>query len=147
MAEQSEFSADRVVLHLPVANGVDTHIGNKVRQRRLALGMNQEVLASALGVTFQQVQKYERGLNRLSASRLFELTRVLGVPIKYFYDGLHEPRSEKLPSWHDAPPIDASAFLGTQEGAELIACYLAIDDVASRRVVMTVMRALAAKST
>ena len=67
-------------------NPVDVHVGNRMRQRRTLLGMSQEKLGEALGLTFQQVQKYERGMNRVSASRLFDLSRVLDVPIAYFFE-------------------------------------------------------------
>lgn len=69
---------------------LDAYIGAKVRMRRLMLNMSQETLSGKLGVTFQQVQKYEKGLNRISASRLFELALALGVPVGYFYEGLEE---------------------------------------------------------
>ncbi len=67
---------------------VDVHVGARVRQRRTLLGMNQTKLGQAIGLTFQQVQKYERGTNRISASRLFELSQVLDVPIQYFFDDM-----------------------------------------------------------
>lgn len=70
------------------ANSIDRHIGNKVRERRLEIGMSQERLADALGITFQQVQKYEKGVNRIAASRLFEMTHALDVNIAYFFAGL-----------------------------------------------------------
>ena len=71
-----------------VPDPVDVHVGARIRTRRLLLGMNQETLASALGLTFQQVQKYEGGANRVSASRLAEVAEVLGVPVAYFFNDL-----------------------------------------------------------
>jgi transcriptional regulator with XRE-family HTH domain len=68
--------------------GVDAHVGTRIRLRRTMLGMSQEKLGSALGLTFQQVQKYERGLNRVGASRLYDLARVLDVPISFFFDDM-----------------------------------------------------------
>src|SRR3954467_4687506 len=67
-------------------NPIDVHVGNRIRLRRTLLGMSQERLAEQMGLTFQQVQKYERGTNRVSSSRLFDLTRIMSVPIAYFYD-------------------------------------------------------------
>src|SRR5579872_1601759 len=67
-------------------NPVDAHVGTRVRMRRTLLGMSQEKLGDSLGLTFQQVQKYERGANRVGASRLFELSRVLDVPVSFFFD-------------------------------------------------------------
>ena len=69
-------------------NFVDRHVGNRVRMRRLLVGMSQEKLGELLGITFQQVQKYEKGSNRVSASRLYQISRVLSVPVQYFYDEL-----------------------------------------------------------
>src|SRR4051794_36261191 len=67
-------------------NPIDVHVGNRIRLRRTLLGMSQERLAEQIGLTFQQVQKYERGTNRVSSSRLFDLSRVLDVPIRYFFE-------------------------------------------------------------
>src|SRR5437016_10124339 len=72
-------------------NPVDVHVGSRVRLRRTLLGMSQEKLGEAIGLTFQQVQKYERGANRIGASRLFDLSRVLDVPVSFFFDDMaHE---------------------------------------------------------
>src|SRR5918992_4717448 len=68
------------------ANPIDLHVGSRVRLRRMLLGMSQEKLAERLGLTFQQIQKYEKGINRIGASRLFDLAQVLGVPVQFFYD-------------------------------------------------------------
>ena len=81
------------------ANPVDIHVGNRVRLRRTLLGLSQESLGEALGLTFQQVQKYERGANRIGASRLFDLARVLGVPVTYFYEEMSVIKREKSVSW------------------------------------------------
>src|SRR5688572_10163347 len=77
------------------ANPIDIHVGSRVRFRRMLLGMSQEKLGERLGLTFQQVQKYEKGINRIGASRLFDLAQVLGVPVQFFYDDapLPEPRA------------------------------------------------------
>ncbi len=72
-------------------NPVDTHVGQRVRTRRRLLGISQERLAEALGLTFQQVQKYERGANRISASKLYEIARFLASPVSYFFEGLTDP--------------------------------------------------------
>eukprot|EP01035_Chromulina_nebulosa_P063261 gene63261-86543_t len=70
---------------------IDVHVGSRIRLRRTLMGLSQERLGEALGLTFQQVQKYERGVNRVGASRLFDLSRVLDVPISFFFDDLPEP--------------------------------------------------------
>ena len=78
------------------ANPIDVHVGNRVRMRRMLIGMSQEKLGDQLGLTFQQVQKYEKGSNRVSASRLYQMAQILGVNIQFFYDdmpGMHFRRS------------------------------------------------------
>ncbi len=72
----------------------DVHVGSRVRVRRTMLGMSQEKLGESVGLTFQQMQKYERGMNRIGASRLYELSGVLGVPVSYFFEGLDDARSK-----------------------------------------------------
>src|ERR1700733_2897255 len=79
-------------------NPIDVHVGQRVRQRRTLLGMSQEKLAEAIGLTFQQVQKYERGANRVGSSRLFDLARVLDVPVSYFFEEMSVSTQEKSPS-------------------------------------------------
>ncbi len=78
-------------------NPVDVYVGNRVKHRRTTLGMSQEQLGVALGVTFQQVQKYERGANRIGASRLWDLSRVLECPVSYFYDDMDEETASNSP--------------------------------------------------
>ena len=70
------------------ANNVDRHVGTRIRERRVMLGLSQQQMADMIGVTYQQAHKYERGINRISAGRLYEISRVLNVPITFFYDGL-----------------------------------------------------------
>jgi transcriptional regulator with XRE-family HTH domain len=127
------------------ANSIDTHIGNRVRLRRMLLGMSQERLGELLKVTFQQVQKYERGTNRVSASRLFELAKVLGVSIDYFYDTLIA-RTEPQISGFAEPTDDEAAMLGflaTREGIELNRAFMRITDPARRRAVVELVRSMA----
>src|ERR1700748_3815102 len=78
-------------------NPVDVHVGSRVRLRRTLLGMSQEKLGEAIGLTFQQVQKYERGANRIGASRLFDLSRVLDVPVSFFFDEMSENAAHQSP--------------------------------------------------
>src|SRR5579885_3362661 len=84
------------------ANPIDVQVGNRVRIRRMLIGMSQERLGDLLGLTFQQVQKYEKGVNRIGAGRLFEVARILGVPIDFFYDGV-APSSEGVAE--ATPPV------------------------------------------
>ena len=126
------------------ANAVDTHIGNRVRMRRMLIGMSQERLGELLKITFQQVQKYERGTNRVSASRLFQLHKVLGVPIDYFYETLVERADHNAPGFAETTDDENSmlAFLNTREGIELNRAFQRITDPAKRRAVVELVRSM-----
>lgn len=117
---------------------VDVHVGHRLRQRRTLLGMSQEKLANAFGVSFQQIQKYERGANRISASRLHLLTNILDVPITYFFDGL--PSVE-----HDdstAVGADESERMASRETLELVRAYYRISSPTIRKKLVDLARAL-----
>src|SRR6188508_1301113 len=86
-------------------NPIDVHVGSRVRLRRTLLGMSQEKLGEAIGLTFQQVQKYERGANRIGASRLFDLSRVLDVPVSFFFDDMDPVRAPAMGGF-DEPPAE-----------------------------------------
>lgn len=109
--------------------------------RRKVLGVSQERLAEALGLTFQQVQKYERGSNRVSASKLYEIARFLGSPIAYFFEGLADPTSGEASV--DGPEQLMHDFLMTSEGLELAACFPRIPRGRVRRRVLDLIRSLA----
>jgi transcriptional regulator with XRE-family HTH domain len=119
---------------------VDRHVGLRIRMRRKELNMSQEKLAESLGLTFQQVQKYERAANRVSASKLFEIARALNTTVAYFYEGLGED-----PDATDRPLINltAQAFMLTPEGAELAAIFPRLPRARVRRKVVELVRALA----
>jgi transcriptional regulator with XRE-family HTH domain len=72
------------------ASDIDKHVGNRIRERRIMLGLSQQQMADMIGVTYQQAHKYERGINRISAGRLYEITQVLDVPISYFFEGIEQ---------------------------------------------------------
>ncbi len=78
------------------ANDTDRHVGTRIRERRIMLGLSQQQMADLIGVTYQQAHKYERGINRISAGRLFEISQVLGVPVGFFYEGLENQRGPEL---------------------------------------------------
>ena len=117
---------------------VDVHVGMRLRQRRTLLGMSQERLAQAFGVSFQQVQKYERGANRISASRLHLLTRILDVPVSYFFEGLPAAVPEQPPS----PPVDDGDQMTSRETLELVRAYYRIGDGSVRKRLVDLARAL-----
>jgi transcriptional regulator with XRE-family HTH domain len=125
------------------ANPVDVHVGSRVRLRRMLLGMSQEKLGEHLGLTFQQIQKYEKGINRIGASRLFELARVLGVPVQFFYEEL--PASGAAAPGFAERPAESYAveFLGSREGLELNKAFARITDPRVRRSIVELVRAYA----
>ena len=104
-------------------DSTDKHVGLRVRTRRLMLDLSQPQLAEALGITFQQVQKYEKGTNRISASRLQHIASILQAPIPFFFEGLPEP-SNKLAKGASAPPLsDVFQFLATADGVSLATSF------------------------
>jgi transcriptional regulator with XRE-family HTH domain len=121
-----------------VPNPVDVHVGRRIRMRRLLLGMNQETLANALGLTFQQVQKYEGGANRVSASRLSAMADILGVPIAFFFGDLQPGEGEQ-----SAEEKEWRERMERPETIELIRLYYAIDDQRIRHQFLDMVRAVA----
>jgi transcriptional regulator with XRE-family HTH domain len=127
-------------------NPIDVHVGSRVRFRRMLLGMSQEKLGQKLGLTFQQVQKYEKGINRIGASRLFELSRVLGVPVQFFYDDAPGSGSAPTatPGFADRPSDShVFEFLSSREGLELNRAFSRITDPKVRKSVLDLVRSLA----
>ncbi|MEQ6202498.1 helix-turn-helix transcriptional regulator [Sulfitobacter sp. HNIBRBA2951] len=113
-----------------MAHAVDTHVGKKIRQRRWLIGMTQQGLAEAVGIKFQQIQKYETGANRVSASRLYEISAALGLPVSHFFDGVEGEETRAMPSAFAAP----GDLLGDKEAMELVRCYYAIPENQRRRL-------------
>jgi transcriptional regulator with XRE-family HTH domain len=121
-----------------VPDPVDVHVGARIRTRRLLLGMNQETLANALGLTFQQVQKYEGGANRVSASRLAEVAQVLGVTVSYFFNDLGLAGETEA----DAE-AEFREMLQRPEAIELIRWYYAIPDPEVRQQFLEMVKTVA----
>ena len=126
------------------ANAVDAHVGGRVRARRTLLGLSQERLGHLLGLTFQQIQKYERGANRISAGRLFEMARILAVNVPYFYEGLTEegPRRSYGFAEDEAPSPAPKSSQGTAEGMQLMTAFAQISDPKVRRQILELVRSL-----
>lgn len=123
---------------------IDVHVGLRVRLRRKSLGLSQQSLAEALDLTFQQVQKYERGANRISASTLFRISQVLEVPVSYFFDGLHDPSKvagERFAQVYDTVLQD---LLLEPNGPALAEAFLSIRRRGIRKSVTDLVRAIAA---
>ncbi|MBC7907014.1 MAG: helix-turn-helix domain-containing protein [Rhodospirillaceae bacterium] len=128
-------------------NPIDAHVGARVRLRRTLLGMSQEKLGEALGLSFQQVQKYERGGNRVGASRLFDLSRILDVPVSFFFDDMNADVKASSPAALSAGTAPESAAVGAdpmaqRETLDLVRAYYRITDPAIRRRVADLAKAL-----
>ncbi|WP_276654838.1 helix-turn-helix domain-containing protein [Thalassospira lucentensis] len=127
-------------------NPVDIHVGARVRLRRTLLGMSQEKLGEAIGLTFQQVQKYERGANRVGASRLYDLSRVLEVPVSFFFDDMPDEISSK--SVHERREMSESPDpfdndpMNRRETLELVRAYYRITDPNQRKKVFELVKSM-----
>lgn len=132
------------------ANPIDVHVGSRVRLRRMLLGMSQEKLGEHLGLTFQQIQKYEKGINRIGASRLFDLSQVMGVPVQYFYEELPvsvaEAGAAGAAGFTESPSENyAAEFLASREGLELNKAFARVADLRVRRAIVELIRSLASE--
>ena len=130
------------------ANPIDAQVGNRVRLRRMLVGMSQEKLGEMLGLTFQQVQKYERGANRVGSSRLFDLSRVLDVPIAYFFDEMPSNVQEKSPSrlmgLATPPTVEYEPDpMAKRETLELVRAYYKITDPTLRKRLFELIKSIA----
>ena len=126
------------------ATSIDRKLGQRVRSRRLEIGMSQERLAELLGVTFQQVQKYEKGVNRIAASRLFDIASALQQPVSRFFEGLSHGRAAGAAEGKQDYIDDA---LATPEGAQLMSVFASIKSQRVRRKVVDLVRTLAEEAT
>jgi transcriptional regulator with XRE-family HTH domain len=128
------------------SNAVDAHVGERVRMRRKLLGVSQDQLADSLGLTFQQVQKYERGANRISASKLFRIAEILNIDVAYFFDGLPDPIEGAEPDGAVAHIHEVmQAFLQTSEGVELAEIFPRVASGRVRRQILDLVRTMAAE--
>lgn len=130
-------------------DNVDVHVGQRLRVRRSLLGMSQEKLAEAIGLTFQQIQKYERGVNRISAGRLFQFSRILDVPIAYFYDQLVGQSSNGEPdavlaglSDNEQEAFGEEDIMQKKETLDLVRFYYSIDDPQKRKDILRFVRSM-----
>jgi transcriptional regulator with XRE-family HTH domain len=128
---------------------VDVHVGARVRLRRTLLGMSQEKLGDAIGLTFQQVQKYERGANRIGSSRLFDLSRVLDVPVGFFFDEMPTDVAANSPAqWRAGLAEEPSSYeldpMAKRETLELVRAYYKITDPVIRKRLFEMTKALGA---
>jgi len=126
-----------------VPNPIDSHVGKRVRMRRLLLGVSQAKLAHALGITFQQVQKYEKGTNRISASRLQQIADYLAVPAPFFFDGLQHSRGSKSRLSQSPIPAYISDFFATSDGLSLTAAFMQIKSPKVRHYIVNLVKCVA----
>ncbi len=125
-------------------NPTDIVVGQRLRQRRTVLGWSQEQVGDSVGLTFQQVQKYERGINRIGASRLYELSLALDVPVSYFFEGAPSDSKAKIQGFaEDAGVFSHESTVDKREALELLRLYNAVPAGASRRKVLGVVRSIA----
>ena len=130
----------------PAGDAIDVHVGKRVRERRVLLGMSQKILAKSVGVSFQQIQKNERGTNRIGASRMFELSKVLDVPVSFFFDDLPPQPPIKAMAGKRALAEDREVFspdlMGARETQDLLDAYYAISSPRLRKRLLTFIRGL-----
>jgi transcriptional regulator with XRE-family HTH domain len=126
-------------------NPVDKYVGSRVRMRRIMLGMSQEKLGEALGLTFQQVQKYEKGTNRVGASRLQQISEILQVPVSFLFDGGPSGAANGNGFAEGASPAYVSDFLATSEGLALTRAFTRIGDSKMRRSIVELVEQIASR--
>src|SRR5713101_5899029 len=120
-----------MVMAKKAPNPIDKHVGSRVRMRRMMLAMSQEKLGDALGLTFQQVQKYEKGTNRIGASRLQQISHILQVPVAFFFEGA--PSVPGIPQATAPSPAYVADFLATSDGIRLANAFMRIENAGLRR--------------
>ena len=129
-------------------NPIDVHVGNRVRMRRMLIGMSQEKLGERLGLTFQQVQKYEKGSNRVSASRLYQMAQILGVPVQFFFEDMSEVADIESSDVSGASETgEIMDFLNSSEGVQLNRAFNEIASASVRRRVIDLVKSIAGQET
>ena len=124
-------------------NPTDQHVGSRVRMRRIMLAMSQEKLGAALGLTFQQVQKYERGANRIGASRLQQMSHILQVPVAFFFEDAPNAAAPHGPHGSALSTAQIDDFVSDPDGLRLIRAFMRIDNVGLRRRIVMLMQEIA----
>jgi transcriptional regulator with XRE-family HTH domain len=124
-------------------NPVDKHVGSRVRMRRIMLAMSQEKLGAALGLTFQQVQKYERGANRIGASRLQQMSDVLQVPVEFFFEGAPNASAPHGSNGSTSSMAAINDFISDSDDLRLIKAFMRIDNAAVRRRIVRLVQEIA----
>jgi len=129
-----------------MANEVDAYVGGRLRERRILKGLSQTALAETVGLTFQQIQKYERGTDRISASRLYQFSRVLGLPVSHFFDGLTGKVRRVLKAEVDTAGLaEGERIFTDRHTLQLVRNYYRIQSAADRRALLGLIRSLGKK--
>jgi transcriptional regulator with XRE-family HTH domain len=132
-------------------NPMDIHVGSRVRLRRMVIGMSQEKLGEKMGLTFQQIQKYEKGTNRIGASRLFQLSQIMDVPVQFFFEDAPAGYANRTPAMAGFAESKTEAFLldflNSRDGLELNRAFVKITDPKVRKRVVELVRALSEEAT
>src|SRR6516162_218261 len=136
-------AAGKAVVTAKAPNPTDKHVGSRVRMRRLMLAMSQEKLGAALGLTFQQVQKYEKGTNRMGASRLQQMSDILQVPVEFFFEGAPTASAPHGSNRSALSMADIDDFVSNSDGLKLIGAFMRIDNAAVRRRIVMLVREIA----
>ena len=137
----AEFAEIEMVTKVP--DPIDKYVGSRVRMRRLMLGTSQETLGDKLGITFQQVQKYEKGTNRISASRLQAMCEILQVPVSFFFEGAPQV-PDRVRKGAEAPlPASVTDFLTSSDGLKLVRAFTQIGDANLRRCLVRLVEEIA----
>ena len=125
------------------ADPTDKYVGKRVRMRRMMLGMSQAKLGDALGITFQQVQKYEKGANRISAGRLQHISETFQVPVEFFFEGAPHPRGQHSAQTDAPSPQFVSDYLATSDGLKLTKAFMQIPNARLRRSIVDLVEQIA----
>ena len=129
-----------------IPNPIDVHVGSRVRLRRTMKGMSQEKLGDSLGITFQQIQKYEKGANRIGASRLQNISTILETPISFFFEDAPDSSGSPVKGMGEAKSTNYVVdFLSSTEGLQLNRAFVKIDDANVRRKIVDLVKSLAAE--
>lgn len=130
-----------------IPDPIDVHVGSRVRLRRMLIGMSQEKLGDALNLTFQQIQKYEKGANRIGSSRLFRISQLLGVSVQFFFDDIPPDIVGEATGFAESDPTPmVMDFVGTPEGVQLNRAFSRITNQNVRRRVVDLAKALATEA-
>jgi transcriptional regulator with XRE-family HTH domain len=159
MKSAAKINVEKTPLRSEYPDPIDIHVGARLRMRRNLVGLSQEQLGKSLGLTFQQIQKYERGVNRMGSSRLFQVAKTLSVPVAYFFEEIsssHESLSQPGFADNDQEPLENAASSGKQndydilrrrETLELVRAYYRIQDDKQRRKVYALIRSMSDESS